>query len=83
MTLLELMRRANAGFSDGFLESYFDPATGQPKPRTVQGRGDTLAETFDPYASDADQIQEAERALMLAQRELKETINSIYRGGEK
>ncbi len=67
MQLVELLNRANKGYPDGYLSEYYDAATGQPKP----GSGDTLAkfvvlelaETFDPEATDEEQINQAARVL--------------------
>jgi hypothetical protein len=86
MTLLELLSYANAGYPDGYLATYYDTQTGTP---LFRRNGDTLAafivyelaETYDKDASDEDQVREAERVLMNAQRDLENVINSIHRRG--
>jgi len=78
MQLVELLDRANKGYPEGTLCEYYDPGTGKLRP----GSGDTLAqfvvleltETFDPEASEEDQITEAIRALERGAHDLLRTI---------
>jgi len=75
MQLIDLMKKANSGYPDGYLGNYFQYKTGEP----VEGSGDTLAEfivtelaeTFEPDASDEDQIDQAFRVLEDAQAQIE------------
>ena len=68
MTILELLNLANKGYPDGFLSEYFDPETGD---YLDSGFGDALAGaivvellcTFDPDATDQEQVDTAYRFL--------------------
>lgn len=81
MTLLQLLTKANRGYPDGFLATYFDAESGRPKP----GSGDTLAEfvvkeladTFDPDATDERQIREAVCVLQRAQWDLHDAVRAL------
>jgi hypothetical protein len=73
MKLVDLLSKANKYYPDGFLAEYYDSDG-----NIVDGQGDTLAEfivkelkdTFDPDASDEDQIREAIRAMETAKRDI-------------
>ena len=86
MKLVDLMKRANAGYPDGYLGQYFQYKTGEP----VEGSGDTLAEfivrelaeTFEPDASDEDQIDRAVEVLEKATSDLA-SVMAALRGQRK
>ncbi|HKS75083.1 MAG TPA: hypothetical protein VJQ82_17885 [Terriglobales bacterium] len=81
MKLVELLERASQGYPDEYLRENYDRTTGERK----RGSGDTLAEfivvelseTFDPEASDEEQIVEAVRVLEGAINELQGTIAAL------
>jgi hypothetical protein len=81
MKLIDLMKRANAGYPDEYLGQYFQYKTGEP----VEGTGDTLAEfivrelaeTFDPDASDEDQIDQAVKVLEEATSDLNGVMAAL------
>ena len=83
MKLAELIAAANKAYPDGLIEQSFNPDTGKAK----DGAGDTLAlfivrelsETFDPEASDEDQIKEAVRVLNTAINELSGVRDTFER----
>ena len=85
MTLVELLNKANEGYPDGFLDEYYDHDTGALIDREHQNWGDTLAqfvvvelvETFDPTASDDEQIVEALRVMHNAARDLQGVVLAI------
>ena len=64
MKKLELLNLANKGYPDGFLSEYFDQETGEYAEADF---GDTLAQaivaeltdTFDPDATDQEQVDTA------------------------
>ena len=77
MTLNELINRASAAYSDGLIATeYWDFKRERPR-RNPKG-GDTLAlfianeiaDTYDPDASDAEQINTVLRALSTARDDL-------------
>lgn len=77
MTLNELINRASAAYSDGLIATeYWDFKRGRPR-RNPKG-GDTLAlfianeiaDTYDPDASDSEQINTVLRALATARDDL-------------
>jgi hypothetical protein len=81
--LAELQQLANKGYAHGDgIGDYFDHETGQP---TTWHAGDSLewfmhveiAETFDPDATDADQISEAERVIERAVEELQGVLTEL------
>lgn len=92
MKMNDLIRRAASGYPDAQVLEYWDFATG--KPRSNPQGGDTLAhfvalelaETFDPDASEEDQVSEAVRAIDRATRDLQSVICALERtptvGGE-
>jgi len=81
MTLLELLKKANEGYDDGFLSEYFNEDTGE----LVDGKGDTLAqfivielsETFDPEATDEDQIGEAIRVMDAGKSDIAGVLHAL------
>jgi hypothetical protein len=83
MRLVELLERTSQGYPDQYLREYYDRQTGERK----SGSGDTLAEfvvielseTFDPDASDQEQIDEAVRVLQGSIKELQDTIAALER----
>lgn len=80
MTARQLLDRANSGYPDGYLETYYDD-DGNLRP----GTGDTLAraivseliETFDPLAAADDQTQSAIEHLEQYQRDLGSVIAAL------
>ena len=66
MDIKELLDKANEGYPDGFLAEYYDD-----EGNFREGRGDTLAEfivvelieTFDPDATEEEQLDEAVRVM--------------------
>lgn len=64
MKRVELLNLANQGYPDGFLSEYFDQETGDYR---EEGSGDVLAkaivaeltDTFDPDATDQEQVDTA------------------------
>lgn len=92
MTLLRLLLAASRGYTedtdDGFLRQYFNNRTGQVKSRaTLTKLGDGLArfivveiaETYDPEATDDQQIAEAIRVMDTARREIEGVIRALER----
>lgn len=81
MELVDLLKKANKGYTDGFLTEYFNEETGQLK----AGFGDTLAkfivveltETFEDEAGDEEQTSVAIRCLECARDELQSVINAL------
>jgi hypothetical protein len=82
MSLYEIIRIAEAAYPDGLIGRYF--------PEPSKNHGDTLAkfitaelkDTFDPEASDAQQLLEALRVLTVAANQLEEVrhaLDSRYR----
>jgi hypothetical protein len=75
MKLVELLKKANEGYDDGYLSEYFNEETGE----LVEGKGDTLAqfivielsETFDADADDEDQIGEAIHLMQRAKSDIE------------
>ena len=86
MTLTELINRAASGYPDAQLLVYWDLT--EERPRKNQDGGDTLAyfvvvelaETFDPKASDDEQIAEAVRGVGRAVRNLQGVVHSLLTG---
>jgi hypothetical protein len=84
MTKLELMRAANEGYPDGLLSEYYND-NGDFVRDNNGGDGlaafivAELSDTFDPAATDRDQIEEALRVLDRAQRDLMDTANALQR----
>ena len=76
MKLVDLMKRANAGYPDGYMDQYFSDVDGVP--HRNPDCGDTLAEfvvreladTFEPNASDEDQIDRAVEVMERAASDL-------------
>ncbi len=85
MNLKELMAKANEGYSDGFLATYYDENTGIPIP----GSGDGLAEfivnelfeSFDPDAPDLNQVEVAINAMENAISDIQSVIGTLRRNG--
>jgi len=84
MTLNELINRASAAYSDGLIATeYWDFKRGRPR-RNPKG-GDTLAlfianeiaDTYDPDASDAEQINTVSRVLFTASTDLEAVITAL------
>ena len=84
MKLTALLNKANAGYPDGFLATYYDNETGEK----IAGSGDTLAqfivtelvETFSedgPGTNEESQIQTAVGTLENAIRDLQATIDAL------
>ena len=82
MTLVELLNKANKGYPDGFLSTYYDEKTGKP----IEGAsGDTLAEfvvreiseTYSEGISDEDQMDEALRVIERARTDLLEVAKML------
>ena len=86
MKLVDLQKMASKGYSGGdAMGDYFNKKTGKP---TKRHPGDTLewimaieiAETFDPDATDEDQINEAMRVIQAGIRDLEGAVNSLMEG---
>jgi len=81
MKLVDILNIANEGYPDGFLAVYYHPSTGKSK----RGSGDTLAQfivreiqdTYDPDASDMQQLAEARRVMSNARREVESVIDKL------
>jgi hypothetical protein len=81
MQIIDLLKRANTHYDDGYLENYFDPKTGE----FVQGKGDLLSEfivaelqeTFDPMAPDQTQIDAAIEAMETAKSDIESVIQGL------
>jgi hypothetical protein len=75
MKLVELLKKANEGYDDGYLSEYFNEQTGE----LVEGKGDTLAqfivielsETFDADADNEGQIGEAIHQMQRAKSDIE------------
>ncbi len=82
MTLIHLLKLANRGYPDRGLRLYFRPDGTECEPKYSW---DTLAQfivrelrdTYDPNASDLDQLTEAVRVLDTAKRDLDGVINIL------
>ncbi len=89
MKLYHLILLADAGYTQDFPESSLlrlvNPRSGQPLLRMPSPIGDTLAlfivrelaETFDPKASDDEQIAEAVRVMTAAKNNLENVISAL------
>ena len=85
MKLNELINRAAVGYPDAQLLEYWDSA--HERPRNNRDGGDTLArfiviemaETFDPDASDEEQINEAVRVINRAIADMQAVIEQLLR----
>lgn len=81
MRSVELLNKANMGYPDGFLSTYYDEKTG----KLIEGSGDDLAkfivielqETFDENLSDEEQINEANRVLEKAKQDIDDVIVAL------
>jgi len=84
MTLLELQRIADQGYGDGSMTPYYNQTTGKPK--LYAKGGDTLArfvaielaETFEPSASDENQLEEAQRVIEGAIADLDNALQALW-----
>lgn len=82
MTLVELLNRANEAYPDNYLNTYYDPLTGE---LDAEAWGDTLAEfivielkdTFDPDATNEVQLRTAREALQRAIHELDAVVQHL------
>jgi len=82
MKLVDLLNKANEGYEDNFLSTYFNTETGE---FLEDGRGDTLAEsmvielreTFDPNAPDEAQVSCAIAEMQMARCDIDGVINSL------
>lgn len=87
MKLVDLLKKANSGYPDGFLSQYFDAKTGEPK----EGSGDTLArfivaeirETYDKDANEEDQLDNIVGNLEKAVEDIQSVIAELYRHSRK
>jgi len=83
MRLNELINKAAAGYPYAQLLEYWDSA--HERPRNNRDGGDTLAhfiiiemaETFDPDASDEEQINEAVRVLNRAIADMQAVVEQL------
>ncbi len=88
MNLIDLQNKANEGYPDGFLANSFTPETGKA---TAWRNGDILAwfiaveleESFNPEASEKEQVEEAVRVCRSAIGDLEKVISSITKGAEQ
>ena len=87
MKINDLMRLVAANYDDGFTDTYWDYGMEVP----VEASGDTLAqfivreiyETFDPEASDYDQLEEAYRVICSAKRQLRDLCDALTAAQER
>jgi len=82
MKLVELLNKANEGYVDGFLAEYYNPETGEEKPKDgedglAQFIVVELRETFDEKETDNHQRCEAIRALENAVEQLNNVIYKL------
>ncbi len=83
MTLNQLVSRAASVYPEGYVLAYWDADAQGPKKNAEAG--DTLAEfiareladTFDPEASDGDQIVTAVRAMQSAADDLQAVVVAL------
>jgi hypothetical protein len=83
MKLVDLLKKANQGYDDGFLSEYFSEETGE----LIEGQGDTLArfvvielsETFDPDADDDAQLMEATRVMESVKDDIQNVIEALWK----
>lgn len=88
MTLNELITIAAATYPDGLILQYWDSI--RQKPRKNANAGDTLAmfivqeltDTFDPAATDAEQVATASQAIERAAAELIGVTAAIRKRGK-
>ena len=81
MTILDLLNKANKGYPDEFLSTYYNEKTGKPR----KGSGDTLAEfiarelyeTCSENQEDEAQIQCAVEMLERAVRDIQSVIDAL------
>lgn len=81
MKLIDLLKKANTAYADGFLVNYYDETTGEKK----KGDGDGLAkfivgeiiETYDAAVGDHDQIQVARHALLNGIQDLQGVVDAL------
>jgi hypothetical protein len=91
MKLMDLVLICNEGYRRDFPESslleFVNPRSGQPLLRMPSPIGDTLAlfivrelaETFDPDASDDEQIAETVRVMTAARDNLENVISALVK----
>jgi hypothetical protein len=80
MKIKQLLDRANSGYPEGYLATYYNW-----KGQTRRGKGDTLAqfivneltETFDPDYDDKAQVEQATYVLGEAIKDLQGAINGL------
>ena len=86
LKLVDLQKLASKGYADGDgVGDYFDPETGEV---TEWKSGDSLewfmhaeiSDTFDPDASDSDQIDRVIACIEQAQNDLQGAIESLREG---
>lgn len=89
MRLIELIVLCDAGYTQDFPESslleYINPRSGGPLLKLPSPIGDTLAlfvvrelsETFDPDASDEEQLSEAIRVMAAARNNLDNIVSAL------
>ncbi len=86
MKLTELMKVVSEAYDlDGTVAQCIDDETGMPLDRDKRNVGDTLAEfvaceiaeTFDPTAEDAYQLDEAHNRMDSARRQLEQVLTAL------
>lgn len=89
MKLIDLMKLANEGYPDGFLDRYYNKQTGEFLDDGSDSDGLArfivleLIGTFDHKASSKKQLIEAHRVLSRAMIDLEGVISSLKEGTRK
>lgn len=91
MKLIDIMKIADAAYSDGILSlhGFYDPETGEPN--YGYDEGDTLAEficieiaeTYDPDVDDQGQLDEAARVIGNAAEQLSNVVAALIEASMK
>lgn len=84
MKINDLMRLIASHYDDAGTDAFWDY---ENEKMDCEGTGDTLAEfivreiyyTFEPEASDLEQLEEAERAMRSAERQLHDVVRALGR----
>lgn len=83
MTLNQLICRAASVYPEGYVLHYWDLAKQEPKPNPAGGDtlalfiAQELAETYDPDASDTEQVAAAVKAMQSAADDLAAIAGSL------
>ncbi len=88
MKINEMMRLVAAGYGDGGTDAFWDYGN---EMMDCEGTGDTLAEfvvreihdTFDPQATEDEQMEEAIRVMKCAERQIHDLVYSLGHAQDK